>query len=218
MCFYFRCEIRPGPEFVLRKYIFRRNNFSAQLYYYSDEECNHVTHYINVKGFVKPVRPNWRTPGGYDTRHFISEIKVIPYTKEKVKTFGKLMRRYCSESTDSSFAINRKFKIYKFTRYRKGSKNNDDYLNDFDCSKLFNFTMNELQLVRVERRFYTTLSEKKGGKVSQSRTELFLGDVSTDMTLRRQYVPTYYQVPLVRAKVRIAGIMVIVCVLLLGLL
>ena len=162
-----------------------------------------MTHYITVKGVLKPVRPNWRTPGGFDTRYVISEIKVIPYTTDKVKTFGKLMRRYCNQAPDVSTRVNRKFKIFQFTRYRKGSKNNDDYLNDFDCSKLFNFTLNELQLIRVERRFYTTVSEKKGGKVSESRTELFLGDVSTDMTLRRQYVPTHYQVPLVRAKVRI---------------
>lgn len=195
-----RCEIRPGPEFVLRKYIFRRNNFFAQLFYYADEECSHVTHYINVKGSVKPMRESLRTPGGHETRYFISEIKVIPYTEEKVKTFGKLMRRYCKPSKVTSFALNKKFKIFRFTRYRKGSTNNDDFVHDFDCSKLFNFTMNELQLVRVERRKIPAVSAKSR-KEFVSRTELFLGDISTDTNLRRQYVPTHYQVPLARSKV-----------------
>lgn len=195
-----RCEVRPGPEFVLRKYIFRRNSFFAQLYFYADEDCSHVTHYINVKGSVKPVQATWRTPGGYETRYSISEIKVIPYIQEKAKTFGKLMRRYCKQSKVTSISTYRKFKIFQFTKYVKGSENNDDFHDDFDCSKLFNFTMNELQLIRIERRKVSSKSVKVVPTAKGSRTELFLGDISTVMSLRRQYVPTHYQIPLVRSK------------------
>ncbi|KAH3710936.1 hypothetical protein DPMN_070433 [Dreissena polymorpha] len=58
--------------------------------------------------------------------------------------------------------------------------------------------MNEIQLIRVERRIEKSIS----GAVTPR--ELHLGDVSTDVTRRRQYVPTHYQAPLVKPWVSIS--------------
>lgn len=198
---YYRCETRPGPEFVLRKYLFRRNNFQAQVYYYADEHCHEVTHYINAKGSVKPSRPSWRTPGAYDTRYTLSEITVIPYTVEKADIFGKLMRRYCKQSGVMSALPYKKFKILHFTKYKKNNPKNDFIESDFDCAKLFNFTMNELQLVRLEKRKVKSIHKSDFNKNSRAKSELLLGDISTRMAYRRQYVPTHYQPPLVKSKV-----------------
>ncbi|KAH3710939.1 protein APCDD1-like [Dreissena polymorpha] len=186
------CENRPGPEFVIRKYAFRKSGFTAQLFYYADEDCSHVTHYVNARGTVRLVHESWRTPGGFEFRYQLTEVQIIPYTDTKAKEFGKLMRRYCSESSVNSVKTFRKFDIFKFPRKRNAREDGGATAEDFDCTKLFNFTMNEIQLIRVERRIEKSIS----GAVT--RRELHLGDVSTDVTQRRQYVPTHYQAPLVK--------------------
>lgn len=171
------------------------------MYYYADEHCHEVTHYINAKGSVKPSRPSWRTPGAYETRYTLSDITVIPYTVEKAAIFGKLMRRYCKQSDVKAVLAYKKFRILRFTKYSKSNPKNDLIESDFDCAKLFNFTMNELQLVRVEKRKVKSIHKSDFNKKSRAKSELLLGDISTSMTHRRQYVPTHYQSPLVKSKV-----------------
>ncbi|XP_053402376.1 protein APCDD1-like [Mercenaria mercenaria] len=194
------CEIRPGPEFVLRKYLFRRNSFQAQLYYYADEHCKRATHFISAKGSVKISRPSWRTPGAHETRYTLSDISVIPYTQEKAELFGKLMVRYCKRSEVTYVLPYKKFPIFQFTKYSKNNDKNDFIESDFDCAKIFNFTMNELQLVRMEKRKLKSARYGDVSRKTRARSELFLGDISTNMKYRRQYVPTHYQTPLVKSK------------------
>lgn len=200
---YFSCETRPGPEFVLRKYLFRRNSFQSQIFYYEDENCQRPSHSISAKGSVKVNRPSWRTPGAYETRYTLSDISVIPYSHEKTKQFGKMMIRYCKQSEVTSVLPYKKFPIFQFTKYSKNNVNNDFIERDFDCAKIFNFTMNELQLVRIERRKLNSGHKSDITRKTRAKTELFLGDISTNMKYRRQYVPTHYQTPLVKSKVGI---------------
>ena len=201
--FCFRCETRPGPEFVLRKYLFRRNSFNAQLYYYADDACTKPTHSITAKGSFRPTRNSWRTPGAYEAKYRLSHVVVIPYTSERATYFEKIKRRYCKKAKDTTVKVFRKFKIFQFTKYSK--ENKDVEKSDFDCSKIFNFTMNELQLVRVERRHLSKYDRTNDVLQSQIRspveTELLLGDVSTNVKYRQQYRPNYYQVPLKKSKV-----------------
>ena len=200
---YFRCETRPGPEFVLRKYLFRRNSFNAQLYYYADDACTKPTHSITAKGSFRPTRNSWRTPGAYEAKYRLSHVVVIPYTNERATYFEKIKRRYCKKAKDTTVKVFRKFKIFQFTKYSKENKDVEE--SDFDCSKIFNFTMNELQLVRVERRHLSKYDRTNDVIQSQLRsrveTELLLGDVSTNVKYRQQYRPNYYQVPLKKSKV-----------------
>ena len=115
------------------------------------------------------------------------------------------MHRHCKQSKSLTVKPYRKFKIFQFTKYSKNNPEVDD--TDFDCLKIFNFTMNELQLMRVEKRQLSKThmvnnivkSEIKGQ--GQTETELFLGDISTNMKYRQHYRPTYYQTPLKKSKV-----------------
>lgn len=196
------CEIRPGPEFVLRKYVFRRNSFNAQLFYYADEACTKVTHSFTAKGSFRPMRNSWRTPGAYEAKYRSTQVVAIPYTIDQAKFFEKIMHRYCKPVKGISVKAFRKFKIFQFTKYSKDKREVDD--SDFDCSKVFNFTMNELQLVRVERRhsnkLYRTNDVIQNQVRGRTETELLLGDISTNIKYRQQYRPTHYQVPLKKSK------------------
>lgn len=197
-----RCEVRPGPEFVLRKYLFRRTSFQAQLFYYIDESCHDVTHYIIARGTLKTSRPSWRTPGSFETRYSLSEVSVIPYKSYIASAFGKNMRRYCEEAGVTDVSLNKKFRIFQFTKYSKNNDNNNFLENDLDCTKLFNFTLNELQLVRIEKRKVKPIQASEMPRIPRTRVELFLGDISTNMEYRRQYVPTHYQAPLMKARTK----------------
>lgn len=202
----YRCETRPGPEFVLRKYLFRRHSFNAQIYYYADDACTIITHSYTAKGTVRPARISWRTPGAYEAKYRLSQVVAISYTKDQAKVFEKIVHRYCKLSKTLTIKPYRKFKIFQFTKYSKYNPEVDD--SDFDCLKIFNFTMNELQLMRVEKRHLSkthlvknTVNSKVKSQ-GQIETELFLGDVSTNMKYRQHYRPTYYQTPLKKSKTK----------------
>jgi hypothetical protein len=152
---------------------------------------------------VKITRPSWRTPGAYETRYTLSDISVIPYSQENAELFEKLMVRYCKQSEVTFVLPYKKFPIFQFTKYSKNNINNDFIERDFDCAKIFNFTMNELQLVRVEKRKINSGHKSDITSKTRAKSELFLGDISTNMKYRRQYVPTHYQTPLVKSKVGI---------------
>lgn len=66
--------------------------------------------------------------------------------------------------------------------------------SDRDCTHGLDFSMQELQLLRMERRFEPSAPERQA-------EELFVGDVHTERTQRRNHRPTGYQPPLQNVKV-----------------
>lgn len=84
--------------------------------------------------------------------------------------------------------------------------------DDFDCTLPLNFTLNELQIVRVEKRVQhashptSRLVESETGKTSPGPhmrvvRELLLGDVHTDLAERQRHRPTSFQEPLKEVEV-----------------
>ncbi|KAL3859598.1 hypothetical protein ACJMK2_009812, partial [Sinanodonta woodiana] len=203
------CEIRPGPEFLLRKYFFKRTSFVAHQYYYADEDCTNPIYSILAKGSYHLQQESWRVPGGLEARHRVSEVYVIPYHQHVAEQFYRLLKRFCPALKPKLTAIKplKKVKILQFPRYNKLLQSRRKHLmQDFDCSGLFNFTMNELQLVRLEINDKARASLERNNTMDLKRDqhyhrELFLGDLHTKTKSRQSHRPTSYQTSLLDAKV-----------------
>ncbi|KAK3086559.1 hypothetical protein FSP39_020181, partial [Pinctada imbricata] len=80
------CEIRPGPEFLLRKYKFRDNHFSLHQYYYEDPGCSIHSHGVVAEGEYKTRRRSWIVPGGTEVR---GAFRFRAFRKKKHKKSKK---------------------------------------------------------------------------------------------------------------------------------
>ncbi|KAK3610294.1 hypothetical protein CHS0354_029760 [Potamilus streckersoni] len=203
-----QCEIRPGPEFLLRKYFFKRTSFIAHQYYYADEECIKPVYSIVAKGSYHLQQESWRVPGGLEARHRVSEVYVIPYHHHVADHFYRLLKRFCPAMKPKLTTMEplKKVKILQFPRYNKYLKSRRKHLmHDFDCSGLFNFTMNELQLIRLEINDNEWNDLEKNNSIDlkqdqHSQRELFLGDLHTKTKSRQSHRPTSYQTSLLDSK------------------
>nr|XP_011432770.1 protein APCDD1 [Crassostrea gigas] len=192
-----RCEVRPGPEFILRRYYFQRHHFKLQQYYYKDPGCKRPAYGVVAEGHYRHKRPSWIVQGGTETAYTVHNVSVIPYTSNVARTFTK-NAQFCTELANMNFSTFRKTKILNFPPY---AKNSHDASRDFDCSFVFNLTFHELQLIRLEiqnHHVYSSIKYFRVVKAKRARTEklLFLGDIHTDVKQRASYRPTAYQTAL----------------------
>jgi hypothetical protein len=59
-----RCEIRAGPEYVIRKYTFFENGtFLLMRHYYAEESCSIATYTVTARGVIKILGGSLVTPG-----------------------------------------------------------------------------------------------------------------------------------------------------------
>lgn len=79
----FRCEVRPGPEFILRSYSFMENNFFRLLqHFYDDESCIFPLHTVIAIGNLTLKGSSWVTPSGTEYEYSLSRVTIIPHTTE----------------------------------------------------------------------------------------------------------------------------------------
>jgi len=60
-----RCEVRPGPEYVLRQYRFYDGRlFDLRLFHYSDADCRSPSYSLTARGTYRPYQTSWIVDGG----------------------------------------------------------------------------------------------------------------------------------------------------------
>jgi len=80
---FYRCETRAGPQYILRKYTFFKNNtFLLLRYHYADESCSIATHTVIIRGSIKLLRPSSVVSGATETRFHIDAVNILPLTPE----------------------------------------------------------------------------------------------------------------------------------------
>lgn len=153
-----------------------------------------------------------------DASYRVDDVHLVPYTQEAADRLLGHLGRHCNVFASTTFKPFHKYPIIKnfwdkFPGSVDGSKT-----NDFDCSSPLNYTLNELQLVRLETRVHhrsqstnqiTDTNSGNAGSGAGPRSgvvrELLLGDVHTDMSERQRHRPTSFQEPLRDAQVRNAN-------------
>lgn len=187
----FRCEVRPGPEFLTRSYTFHPSRqFRLLQHYYTSSGCEDPAYSLTIRGKLRLRQASWITRGGTEAEHHLSKVGIVVHSPGAMQRLAARLPPVCVGLAMGRMVPGRMFELYNSRGGRA-------------CLAALGFSMMEMGLVRVE-----TQHSNHGGKVQ----ELFLGDVHTDWTQRTHYRPTGYQQPLQNAMVRI------VCVLLLSVL
>ncbi|KAL8616381.1 hypothetical protein ACOMHN_032235 [Nucella lapillus] len=213
-----RCEIRSGPQFVLRSYVFHGLRFESRLYHYKDPDCSKPLYGIVATGIHRLLRESWVTPGVLEASYRLEKVHLVPYRQDTADDLFGQLKNVCGTFAAPALKPFQKYPILSLSRTSKNDPVSDSgHTGDFDCTKPLNFTLNELQLVRLETRVHhqgpssNRMIESNTGNAwhgAQRRVvrELLLGDVHTDPAQRQRHRPTSFQEPLRDAEVSLCGV------------
>ena len=189
-----RCETRPGPQYMVRKYVFYNNShFDAHQYFYHDNYCTKARYAVEARGTFRRIQGSWTLPGATEVDYDLSHVSVIPYDPKMAIKLMLRVNRTCPSKMGKNQHLWRPYERYEVMKYIADKQDGKErVILDRDCTNAIKFNLHELQLMRMEVRSHHG-SEKR---------ELFLGGVHTDRSLQMEYRPTSYQEPLVQAGVR----------------
>ncbi|PAA72254.1 hypothetical protein BOX15_Mlig022720g1 [Macrostomum lignano] len=200
------CEIRPGPEYIVRKYHFINDTyFRATQFYYLDSSCTSPFYGLEASGVVKldKNRVNsgmlpWEQ-NNYELfmSPLLYQVTVLPYTSEAAVYLQSRVSSVCRYR----FGRNREVwradgvprDILVYVEYKKS------VLMDFDCTEKLGFNLNEFLLLRIEESVESSASGDATAAAAASarkRRQLHLGEIATNMKQRRRHRPSGFQPPL----------------------
>ena len=175
---------------------------------------------------------SWVIPGAMDARYRLDTAHLVPYTQASAdRLSGQLRGSSCAAAfTAAATAPLKPFHKHPLIsnvwdprpepEAARDAEGGSAETRDFDCSLPLNYTLNELQLVRLETRVHhrglstnqiavaaaAAAAEAAGGvanagnagRGARSRVvrELLLGDVHTELAHRQRHRPTSFQEPL----------------------
>ncbi len=192
-----RCEVRPGPEYILRKYKFLNDSkFEVHQYYYSDADCSIASYSIRAIGNFQIHGNSWTVPGGTEVDYHLTYVTIVPYTDSKALYLANHINKSCPGHSPKPWQPYQKYDVYRFIDFEDASIQEEIKAGyeiiDKDCTEALYFSLHELQLMRVEQRQHHH---------GQHRM-LYVGDVHTDKKQRLIYRPTSYQEPLLAQEVK----------------
>ncbi|XP_033009515.1 protein APCDD1-like [Lacerta agilis] len=185
------CEVRPGPEFLTRSYMFYANRlFKAYQFYYRDPSCRDPSYSLVIKGKVRLRQASWITRGATEADYHLHKVGIVFHSqramRETVERINQTSGEHCSgfSLAGRTWAPGALYELLSAKAER-------------DCTAGLGFAMHELSLVRVEKYHQPLFLQQSQG--SREVEELYLGDIHTEWSERLHYRPTGYQRPLQNA-------------------
>ncbi|NXP09012.1 APCDL protein, partial [Thinocorus orbignyianus] len=180
------CEVRPGPEFLTRSYLFYPNRlFKALQFYYWDPSCRHPSYSLVIKGKLRLRQASWITRGATEADYHLHKVGIVFHSPRAVREVTARMNQ--SSGCGGFLPPGRPWvpgALHELLSARGGR----------DCTGPLGFGMTELSLLRVEARAQPPQQPPQpGGRLVE---ELYLGDIHTQWGERLHYRPTGYQRPL----------------------
>ncbi|XP_051543330.1 protein APCDD1-like isoform X2 [Myxocyprinus asiaticus] len=177
------CEVRPGPEFLTRSYCFYSNDtFEALQFYYQDNHCTEPSYTLLIQGSVHPRQASWAIRGGTESEYHLTRVQLLCHGPVAASHVQRQLEMACDLRHPLQPGLT--YELWDGEWASPGR----------DCTRGLDFSMQELQLMRLERRYHH-------GDPSRQAEELFLGDIHTERAQRRLHQPSGYQTPLQSAKV-----------------
>lgn len=92
----FRCETRPGPQFLLRFYSFTEDGYyNLVQHHYWDESCTSPKFTINAQGGIRLGPESIITQGATTADYRANKISVTPHDAKAAKELDTTMESEC---------------------------------------------------------------------------------------------------------------------------
>jgi hypothetical protein len=91
-----RCEVRSGPEFVMRNYIFMRNHtFRLLQFHYGDESCTLALYTLTARGRYRLTGRSWVTPGATEAEYTLTRVTATAHSPEVAEELAARVNTTC---------------------------------------------------------------------------------------------------------------------------
>ncbi|XP_037259248.1 protein APCDD1-like isoform X1 [Falco rusticolus] len=182
------CEVRPGPEFLTRSYLFYANRlFKAYQFYYWDPSCRDPSYSLVIKGKLRLRQASWITRGATEADYHLHKVGIVFHSQKAMREVAAWINQTSGEGCSGFLPPGRTWApgaLYELLSAK----------TERDCTAALGFAMHELSLVRVEKHYQPLLQPQQSG--SRLVEELYLGDIHTEWVERLHYRPTGYQQPM----------------------
>lgn len=182
-----RCEVRSGPEFITRKYKFNSDmSFVLLQFYYTDHQCQLPSYSVRIRGYLQLGATSFAVPGATIAQYELERMSLIAFKVESADHLRVKLNATCLSQigASSKFQPNERIHILNLAH--------DHRL--IDCASDIGLTVHELQLIRQQARSEFLQDEAR----TIVWEELLLGNVHSNLTLRKTYRPETFQTPLRR--------------------
>ncbi|EZA62470.1 hypothetical protein DMN91_003928 [Ooceraea biroi] len=194
------CEVRAGPEYIIRKYMFFNNGtFLLWRYHYAEESCSIATHTVAIRGFIKLLGSSTVVSGATETNFHVDAVNIIPLNRQVAHKFGHKLNLVCGPQPrwrpyvpeliyeqprqDSPFwqgPVYNSLQAYSPAKKRLG----------LQCLEPFGIEFSELKLLRVQKK---QLGPPGDTLYSGPRYQLFLASPAPNVHSRWNHKPTSLQ-------------------------
>jgi len=100
-CIGCRCEVRSGPEFLLRKYIFYASGrFHLVQFYFADSQCRDPAFSVETRGVFRQLHPSWTVRGGAEVDYETTHVAVVAYTEPVAAALQRTVNSTCVVGAD----------------------------------------------------------------------------------------------------------------------
>lgn len=196
------CEVRAGPEYIIRKYTFFKNGtFLLLRYHYAEESCSIATHTVTIRGSIKLLGSSAIVSGATETRLHVDAINIVPLNRQVAHKFGHRLNLTCGpqpkwrpyvpevvyeqprehSATPGLWQgpIYNSLQVHSSTKKRFG----------MNCLEPFGIEFTELKLLRVQQK----ISSNNDRYHKLPQFQLLLASPTPNVHSRWNYKPTSLQ-------------------------
>ncbi|XP_051173558.1 uncharacterized protein LOC127289592 [Leptopilina boulardi] len=207
------CEVRAGPEYLIRKYLFFPNGtFLLSRYHYADESCTIPTHTVVAHGTIKLHAPSTFIPGVTKTKYLLHTVHVVPLNRQVAHKFEHRVNVTCSPQpkwrpyvAQLVYQVNQRFSNIHWdegsiSRYNQLEGHQSLHIHrGIDCLRPLGIDFGELDLVRVQKKPSSSNAFALGSN-GQPQVQLFLAGLPPNRNSRFSHFPSSLQSsPLIRS-------------------
>ncbi|KAK3908429.1 Protein APCDD1 [Frankliniella fusca] len=166
------CEVRPGPEFLLRSYTFHRNGtFRLLQFHYGEESCSLPLYTVSAWGRYKARGRSWLTPAATEAEYSLARVTVTAQSAEVAEELAARVNATCPGQVRRRWRPYREYVVLSVNEDGRGQggdvqqpRNNLPpsepghgqvrlmATSDVDCLSALHAAFHELQLLRTQRR------------------------------------------------------------------
>ncbi|XP_043279034.1 uncharacterized protein [Venturia canescens] len=200
------CEVRAGPEYVIRKYTFFENGtFLLLRHYYAEESCSVAMYTVAARGVIRVLSNSNVAPGASDARFQLDRVHIVPLTRQVAQKYSHRVNFSCTpqprwrpyvpqliyEQPSRRFSNflwqGPKYNTLQPRHYQASKKH-----RGIDCLEALGIEFGELRLVRVQKRT-SIINAFDLGSSDIPRIELYLGSLPPNVYSRKTHKSTSLQ-------------------------